>query len=91
MIDLLGRAERDATLERAPRVTSAHVLNALSQEIRGAAGEILSAFGVLMAGAITAYFHEDYGRAGSITTLVFGLGMIVILFAPDTTKKKLTD
>ena len=46
MIDLLSRAERDATLERAPRVTSAHLLNALSQEIRGAAGEILSAFGV---------------------------------------------
>jgi len=47
MIDLLGRAERDATLERAPRVTSAHLLNALSQEIRGPAGEILSAFGVV--------------------------------------------
>ncbi|HYP87973.1 MAG TPA: chaperone protein ClpB, partial [Polyangiaceae bacterium] len=30
MIDLLGRAERDATLERAPRVTAAHLLNALS-------------------------------------------------------------
>ncbi|HEY2413599.1 MAG TPA: MFS transporter [Pirellulaceae bacterium] len=54
-------------------------------------GRILSAFGVLMAGAITGYFHEDYGRAGSITTLVFGLGMIVILFAPDTTKEKLAD
>jgi ATP-dependent Clp protease ATP-binding subunit ClpB len=47
LIDLLSRAERDATLERAPRVTSAHLLNALSQEIRGAAGEILSAFGVV--------------------------------------------
>jgi ATP-dependent Clp protease ATP-binding subunit ClpB len=47
MIDLLSRAERDATLERAPRVTTAHLLNALSQEIRGAAGEILSAFGVV--------------------------------------------
>jgi ATP-dependent Clp protease ATP-binding subunit ClpB len=47
MIDLLSRAERDASLERAPRVTSAHLLNALSQEIRGAAGEILSAFGVV--------------------------------------------
>jgi MFS family permease len=54
-------------------------------------GRILSAFGVLAAGAITAWFHEDYGRAGSITTLVFGLGMIVILFAPDTTKDKLKD
>ncbi|RYZ04794.1 MAG: AAA family ATPase [Myxococcales bacterium] len=47
MLDLLGRAERDASLERAPRVTAAHLLNALSQEIRGAAGEILSAFGVV--------------------------------------------
>ena len=47
MIDLLSRAERDASLERAPRITSAHLLNALSQEIRGAAGEILSAFGVV--------------------------------------------
>jgi ATP-dependent Clp protease ATP-binding subunit ClpB len=47
MIDLLSRAERDASLERAPRVTSAHLLNALSQEIRGAAGELLSAFGVV--------------------------------------------
>jgi ATP-dependent Clp protease ATP-binding subunit ClpB len=46
MIDLLSRAERDASLERAPRVTASHLLNALSQEIRGAAGEILSAFGV---------------------------------------------
>jgi ATP-dependent Clp protease ATP-binding subunit ClpB len=47
MIDLLSRAERDATLERAPRVGPAHLLNALSQEIRGAAGEILSAFGIV--------------------------------------------
>jgi ATP-dependent Clp protease ATP-binding subunit ClpB len=46
LLDLLARAERDASLERAPRVTSAHLLNALSQEIRGPAGEILSAFGV---------------------------------------------
>jgi ATP-dependent Clp protease ATP-binding subunit ClpB len=47
LVDLLGRAERDASLERAPRITSAHLLNALSQEIRGAAGELLSAFGVV--------------------------------------------
>jgi MFS transporter, SHS family, sialic acid transporter len=54
-------------------------------------GRILSALGVLGTGAITAYFHEDYGRAGSITTLVFALGMIVILFAPDTTRDRLKD
>jgi SHS family sialic acid transporter-like MFS transporter len=54
-------------------------------------GRILSAFGVLGTGAITAWFHEDYGKAGSITTLVFALGMLVILFAPDTTHQKLKD
>jgi SHS family sialic acid transporter-like MFS transporter len=54
-------------------------------------GRILTGFGVLATGAITAWFHEDYGRAGSITMLVYAIGMIVILFAPDTTKEKLQD
>jgi hypothetical protein len=52
-------------------------------------GRILGGIGVLAAGAITAAFGGDYGRAGSITTLVFALGMVVILFAPDTTKYKI--
>jgi len=54
-------------------------------------GRILTAGGVLAAGAITTWLNEDYGRAGSITMLVYALGMIVILFAPDTTKSKLKD
>ncbi|MCC6217103.1 MAG: AAA family ATPase [Polyangiaceae bacterium] len=45
-IDLLERAERDAARERAPEVGVAQLLNALSQEIRGAAGELLAAAGV---------------------------------------------
>jgi MFS family permease len=52
-------------------------------------GRILAACGVLATGVLTAAFGGDYGRAGSITTLVYALGMVVILFAPDTTKKKL--
>lgn len=51
-------------------------------------GRIVTALGVMGAGAITTLFNEDYGRAGSITMLVYALGMIVILFAPDTTKQK---
>lgn len=54
-------------------------------------GRILTGLGVLGTGAITAWFHEDYGRAGSITTLVYSLGMLVILFAPDTTRDRLKD
>jgi ATP-dependent Clp protease ATP-binding subunit ClpB len=43
-LDLLGRAERDAERDKAAQVGVEHVLNALSQEIRGAAGDVLTAF-----------------------------------------------
>ncbi len=46
MLDLLERAEREADREREREVGVEHVLNALSQEIRGPAGEMLGAFGV---------------------------------------------
>jgi ATP-dependent Clp protease ATP-binding subunit ClpB len=46
MLDLLERAEREATRERAPSVGVDHLLNALTQEIRGAVGELLGAFGI---------------------------------------------
>jgi ATP-dependent Clp protease ATP-binding subunit ClpB len=47
MLDLLERAQREAGREKSEKVLVEQVVNALSQEIRGAAGEILSAFGVL--------------------------------------------
>jgi ATP-dependent Clp protease ATP-binding subunit ClpB len=46
MLDLLERAERESVRERSGQVQIEHLLNALSQEIRGAAGEILGSFGV---------------------------------------------
>jgi MFS family permease len=52
-------------------------------------GRILAACGVLGTGVVTAAFGGDYGRAGSITTLIYAVGMIIILFAPDTTKTKI--
>lgn len=54
-------------------------------------GRILTAAGVLGTGALLAYFNEDYRQAGSIMSLVYALGMIVILFAPDTSQKKIGD
>lgn len=54
-------------------------------------GRVLTAIGVVGTGALTAYFHEDYRHAGSIMSLVYALGIIVILFAPDTTGKKLSE
>ncbi len=47
MLDLLERAEREARRDRTAEVRGEHVLHALTQEIRGPAGEILGAFGIV--------------------------------------------
>jgi MFS family permease len=52
-------------------------------------GRVASAAGVLGAGALMQWFGGDYARVGTITSLIYAFGMLVILFAPDTTGKKL--
>jgi MFS family permease len=54
-------------------------------------GRILTAAGVLGTGALTAYFQGHYPTAGSVMSLIYAMGMVVILFAPDTTGKKLAE
>jgi len=54
-------------------------------------GRILAAISVLGAGVLVGWFHGDYARVGMFTGLVYVLGMIVICFAPDTTKHPLED
>jgi SHS family sialic acid transporter-like MFS transporter len=54
-------------------------------------GRYLTAAGVLCTGALTAYFQENYRIAGSVMSLIYAMGMVVILFAPDTTGKKLSE
>jgi MFS transporter, SHS family, sialic acid transporter len=54
-------------------------------------GRILSAIGVLGTGALTAYLAGNYPKAGMVMSFIYAVGMIVILFAPDTTGKKLTE
>jgi ATP-dependent Clp protease ATP-binding subunit ClpC len=46
MLDLLERAAREAERDRSASVRLEHVVNALTQEIRGAAGELFGAFGI---------------------------------------------
>jgi ATP-dependent Clp protease ATP-binding subunit ClpB len=46
LLDLLNRAEREATRDKSETVGVEHVLHALAQEIKGPAGEILSSFGI---------------------------------------------
>jgi MFS family permease len=54
-------------------------------------GRIVSALGVLAAGSLMALFQGDYARVGEVTSWVYGLGMVVILFAPDTSRIALRD
>lgn len=55
-------------------------------------GRILSAVTVLGAGAALAQWLDgDYAVIGRITSFIYAIGMIAILFAPDTSKKGLED
>jgi hypothetical protein len=54
-------------------------------------GRILAALGVLGAGGLMLLFEGDYARVGRITSLIYALGMVVILFAPDTSGKRLDE
>jgi len=54
-------------------------------------GRLATAAGVLGVGTLMQWYDGDYARVGQITSLTFALGMIVICFAPDTSKKQLED
>jgi len=52
-------------------------------------GRILTAFGVLVTGQLMVHFDGDYARVGQITCLVYVMGLIIIWFAPDTSKARI--
>jgi MFS family permease len=54
-------------------------------------GRIASAVGVLAAGRLMTVFGGDYARVGEVTAWVYVVGMIVILFAPDTSRSDLRE
>ena len=54
-------------------------------------GRILTAVTVFATGALMSYFKGDYAQIGRVTSLVFAFGLIIIWFAPDTSKKRLDE
>ena len=54
-------------------------------------GRFASAAGALGAGALMAWSGGDYAKVGVISGLVYALGMIVIWWAPDTTKRGISE
>ncbi len=47
-------------------------------------GRILTALGVVGTGQLMVHYAGDYAKVGQLTCLVYTLGLIVILLAPDT-------
>ena len=54
-------------------------------------GRILTAVTIFATGMLMGYFEGDYARIGRVTSLIFAVGMVVILFTPDTSKRQLDD
>ncbi len=54
-------------------------------------GRVATAVGVLMGGQLMLTYDGDYTCVGQITCLVYGLGLVVIVFAPDTTGRPLEE
>lgn len=54
-------------------------------------GRILTAVTVFATALLKDYFHGDYAKIGRVTSLAFAAGIVAILFAPDTSQKKLDD
>jgi MFS family permease len=54
-------------------------------------GRIATAITLFVSGALMGHFGGDYARLGRITAMFFVLGIVAILFAPDTSKKQLAD
>ena len=54
-------------------------------------GRILTAITISLTPTLTFYFDDDYAQIGRVTSLIFVLGMVAILFAPDTSKRNMEE
>lgn len=54
-------------------------------------GRIATAVTLFASGALMGYFGGDYARIGRITAMFFIVGIVAILFAPDTIRKQMAD
>jgi hypothetical protein len=54
-------------------------------------GRFATAAGVLLAGILFAAMGGNYSKVGTVCALVYALGMVVIWWAPDTSRTGLDD
>jgi hypothetical protein len=54
-------------------------------------GRIVTAVTIFATGVLIDRFGGDYARIGRVTSLIFALGLVVVCFAPDTSRNELQD
>lgn len=73
-----------------PELFPTHV-RATAQGLCYNAGRILAAAGALTQGQLVGHFGGSYAQAGSVVTLIYLAGMLVIWMAPETEGQALSD
>ncbi|MBI2498546.1 MAG: MFS transporter [Opitutae bacterium] len=66
-------------------------IRATGQGLAFNAGRIFAAIGALQMGSLMQLFAGSYARAGAVITLVYGLGLVLIWFAPETRGRPLPE
>ena len=51
----------------------------------------MTAATVFLAGSLTSYFAGDYARIGQLMSFIFAIGLLAILFTPDTGRRQLAE
>jgi len=54
-------------------------------------GRVLTVVTILTTSVLVAQFGSNYAMIGKVTSLIYALGMVLILFAPDTSERGLED
>ena len=66
-------------------------VRATGQGVSYNSGRILAAAGALTQGQLVSYYGGSYAQAGSVITLIYLFGLVLIWFAPETSGKPLPD
>jgi len=64
-------------------------VRATGQGVSYNTGRVLAALGAVVGGNLVSHFQGSYARMGTVITLIYVAGMIMIWFAPETKGKPL--
>lgn len=66
-------------------------MRATGQGVCYNSGRVIAAIGAVAGGQLVSYFHGSYARMGSVVTLVYLAGLLLIWLAPETGNQPLPD